>query len=86
MKKIKTEPTVFVIFGATGDLNSRKITPALYHLYLDNWLPENFQIIGTGRTKLTNEDFRAKLFEAINEFSRSGKADHSKWQSFADHI
>ena len=61
MKQIKTEPTIFVIFGGTGDLNARKITPALFHLYLDNWLPEKFKIIGSGRTKLTDEAFRSKL-------------------------
>lgn len=86
MKPIKTDPTIFVIFGGTGDLNSRKITPALYHLFIDQWLPENFAIIGTGRTKLTNEEFREKLFAAVNEFSRSGKADEEKWKAFAEHI
>jgi glucose-6-phosphate 1-dehydrogenase len=86
MKKIKTEPTIFVIFGATGDLTARKITPALYHLYLDEWLPEKFMIIGTGRSKMSHDEFRAKLFDGINQFSRSGKADAQKWEAFAKHI
>src|SRR5688572_14583086 len=86
MKPIKAEPTIFVIFGGTGDLNARKITPALFHLYLDNWLPEKFKIIGSGRTKLTDDAFRAKLLDAINEFSRSGKPDQKKWKQFAEHI
>jgi len=34
------EPTVVVIFGASGDLVQRKIVPALYNLFLDHWLPE----------------------------------------------
>ena len=33
---IKTEPTIFVVFGGTGDLTSRKIAPALYNLFLDS--------------------------------------------------
>ncbi|CAN5769797.1 glucose-6-phosphate dehydrogenase [soil metagenome] len=86
MKEIKPEPTVFVIFGGTGDLNARKITPALYHLFIDGWLPEKFTIIGTGRTKLTDDEFRSKLFDSVNEFSRSGKADAKKWKEFATHI
>ena len=86
MKSTKTQPSIFVIFGGTGDLNSRKITPALYNLYLDNWLPDHFAIIGTGRTKLTNEEFRASLLEGINQFSRNGKADEKKWGEFAAHI
>lgn len=86
MKEIKPEPTVFVIFGGTGDLNARKITPALYHLFIDGWLPEKFTIIGTGRTKLTDDEFRSNLFDSVNEFSRSGKADPKAWKVFASHI
>ncbi|MES2646267.1 MAG: glucose-6-phosphate dehydrogenase [Bacteroidota bacterium] len=86
MKPIKTDPTIFVIFGGTGDLNARKITPALFHLFLDNWLPEKFKIIGSGRTKLTDDAFRKNLLDAINEFSRSGKPDQKKWKLFAEHI
>ncbi|SMB92620.1 glucose-6-phosphate 1-dehydrogenase [Hymenobacter roseosalivarius DSM 11622] len=82
----KSQPTIFVIFGGTGDLNARKLTPALYHLYLDGWLPEHFAIIGSGRTALTDEEFRTRLLDGINQFSRSGKADKDKWKEFAQHI
>ncbi len=86
MKSNKNQPNIFVIFGGTGDLNWRKITPALYNLFLDNWLPDQFTIIGTGRTKLSNDDFRAKLLEGINQFSRSGKADPEQWKKFSDNV
>ncbi len=86
MKPMNLNPTIFIIFGGTGDLNARKITPALFNLYLDGWMPEMFSIIGTGRTKLTDEEFRALLLEGINEFSRRGKADKKKWQEFSRHI
>jgi glucose-6-phosphate 1-dehydrogenase len=82
----KIQPIIFVIFGGTGDLNARKLTPALYHLFLDNWLPEHFAIIGSGRSKLSDEEFRTKLLEGVNQFSRSGKADKDKWSAFAEHI
>ncbi|RYY30631.1 MAG: glucose-6-phosphate dehydrogenase [Sphingobacteriaceae bacterium] len=86
MKSTKNQPTVFVIFGGTGDLNWRKITPALYNLFLDDWLPERFSIIGTGRTKLSDDDFKTKLLDGINQFSRNGKADPEKWKAFSDNI
>jgi glucose-6-phosphate 1-dehydrogenase len=86
MSTIKSEPTVFVIFGGTGDLNARKLAPALYNLFLDGWLPKQFSIIGTGRTKLTDEEFRRNLNEGINNFSRSGKADKEKWAEFEKNI
>ena len=82
----KSEPTIFIIFGGTGDLNSRKIAPALYNLFLDGWLPKQFSIIGTGRTKLDDEKFRDNLHNDINQFSRSGKADEKKWAEFSANI
>jgi len=82
----KPEPTIFIIFGGTGDLNFRKLIPALYNLFLDGWMPEQFCIIGTGRTKLDNDQFKTKLLDGINEFSRSGKAKDGKWEEFSQHI
>ena len=86
MKSTQSQPTIFVIFGGTGDLNWRKVTPALYNLFLDNWIPEQFAIIGSGRTKLSDDDFKAKMLDGVNQFSRRGKADPEKWASFASHI
>ena len=86
MKEIKSQPTIFVIYGATGDLCQRKLAPALYNLFLDGWMPDKFAIIGAGRTVMSNEDFRKKLLEGINQFSRTGKAAEDKWAQFAEHI
>ncbi len=83
---IKTQPTIFIIFGGTGDLTSRKIAPALYNLFLDGWLPAKYSIIGTGRTKLTDETFRQNLHNDIDQFSRSGKAKADKWGEFEKNI
>ncbi len=84
--KLKPEPTIFIIFGGTGDLNARKLAPALYNLYLDGWMPKQFSIIGTGRTKLTDEQFRNNLLNDINQFSRSGKTTKAKWEDFSKNI
>jgi glucose-6-phosphate 1-dehydrogenase len=84
--EIKSESTIFVIFGGTGDLNARKLAPALYNLFLDGWLPEQFSIIGTGRTQLSDEQFRTNLLEDINQFSRSGKAVPKKWEAFSKNV
>ncbi len=84
--KIKSQPTIFVIFGGTGDLNARKLAPALYNLYLEGWLPEQFALIGTGRTKLSDDEFRERMLKDINEFSRSGEAKDDKWQGFVPNV
>ena len=39
-------PTVFVLFGATGDLARRKLLPGLFHLAEAGLLPERFGILG----------------------------------------
>jgi len=38
-------PTLFVIFGATGDLAQKKIFPALFDLYSKDLLPDQFYIV-----------------------------------------
>jgi glucose-6-phosphate 1-dehydrogenase len=83
---LKSQPVIFIIFGGTGDLNLRKITPALYNLFCDDWLPDQFVIVGTARTKLTDDEFRDRLLEGVNQFSRNGKADQNKWAEFASHV
>lgn len=81
-----SQPSIFIIFGGTGDLNKRKIIPALYNLFLENWLPEDFAIIGTGRTDFTDEAFRDSLLEGINKFSRKGKPKNEEWAKFSSRI
>ncbi len=54
----KNIPTVFIIFGATGDLMAKKITPALFQLYKDNKLPGMFKIVGFSRRNWSQEEFK----------------------------
>ncbi len=86
ISNIKSKPLIFILFGGSGDLAARKIIPALYNLFLDGWLPEQFSIIGTGRRELTDPDFRGKLLEGINKFSRKGQAEASQWQIFSERV
>ncbi len=82
----KAAPTILVIFGGTGDLAKRKLIPAFYNLYVDGWMPEKFAIIGLGRTKLKDDDFRDRLYEGLTSFSRSGKPTDEKWATFKDSL
>ncbi len=83
---LRSQPTIFFIFGGTGDLTSRKLIPALYNLFLDGWMPEKFAVIGMGRTSYSNEQFRALLLEDLNKFSRGGKAEQEKWEDFSANV
>ena len=60
-------PTVFVIFGATGDLTSRKLVPALFHLYREGHLPSLFQVMGFARRDLSHEDFQGNIQNIIRK-------------------
>lgn len=63
-----------IFFGATGDLAALKLFPAICELYCQKQLPENFQIIGFGRTALEQEQFRKMFIENIDR-KHQGKAD-----------
>src|ERR1700761_2102409 len=48
----RPDPSIVVIFGASGDLTKRKLLPALYHLEQSGFLPENFAVLGVARRSL----------------------------------
>jgi glucose-6-phosphate 1-dehydrogenase len=66
----RPEPCVLVIFGASGDLTRRKLVPALYALAVRNLLPDPFAVVGTARTELSSDEFRAEMEEAVREHAR----------------
>ena len=82
----KTNATIFLIFGGTGDLTKRKIMPALYNLFLADWLPENFAIIGSASSEMSEEKYKTELLNAVNQFSRNGKTKKEDWTKFSSHI
>ena len=62
---IKPKPTIFMIFGGTGDLAERKLIPALYNLFLENYLHKEFAIVGLGRTDYNDESFIKNLLSGV---------------------
>ena len=82
----KAAPTIAVIFGGTGDLTKRKLVPAFYHLFLDKWLPQQFAVIGLGRTPFNDANYRDRLEEGLREFSRSGEPIDEKWDQFSNSL
>ena len=64
-------PTAMVVFGGSGDLAHRKIVPALYNLELHRLLPQNFAFVGSSRSEYSDEEYRADMRKAVEEFSRT---------------
>ena len=83
---LRPGPVVLVIFGAGGDLSWRKLIPAIYNLFLDKWLPDEFAIIGVDRREMNLEEFHDHLLDGVNRFSRRGKADPTTWSDFTSHL
>ncbi len=78
-------PCTMVIFGATGDLTSRKLVPALYNLQRDRLLPHGFSVVGFARRDWSDDFFRQTMHDATEKFSRTG-LEAELWGSFADGI
>jgi glucose-6-phosphate 1-dehydrogenase len=83
VRDVQPDPTVLVILGAGGDLTWRKLVPALFNLFLDQWLPDQFAIIGVDRKEMSDEEFRQHMRDGVDQFSRRGKANDAAWDKFA---
>jgi glucose-6-phosphate 1-dehydrogenase len=77
---------IIVIFGASGDLASRKLIPAIFSLKTQKIMPEKFAIVGAGRTKMSNEDFRTKMSGAIISYSEEKVSDENLIAEFVQDI
>ena len=58
-----------VIFGASGDLTSRYLVPALARLWQAGQLPEDFCVTGVGRRDADSTAFRQEMAEALDRFA-----------------
>jgi glucose-6-phosphate 1-dehydrogenase len=76
------EPCAIVIFGASGDLTQRKLLPALYSLMANRFLPREFGVVGVARTELTDDEFRARMREGVEEHRGDGLRD-DVWEELA---
>jgi glucose-6-phosphate 1-dehydrogenase len=76
---------VLVLFGATGDLAKRKLFPGFFHLFREGLMPEDFRIIGSGRTSPGSDDvFRQHINEALQQHGRGELDEH--WDEFAARV
>src|SRR5450759_4031726 len=83
---LQLQPTVFAIFGGSGDLTWRKLVPSLFDLFQDMNMPEDFSIIALDRIKLNDKELHKRFRDGIEKFSRKGKFSDKVWSKFARHI
>lgn len=66
-KKVPMAPTILVVLGATGDLMRRKITPALFHLFEKDELPEQFHVVGFSRQDFSDAAFQEEISGILDD-------------------
>ncbi len=81
---MNNHPISILIFGASGDLTQRKLIPALFNLHQTERLPD-IHILGTSRSKFTDEEFRNRLLAGIHKFNPESFRAES-WENFSQKI
>lgn len=74
-----------VIFGASGDLTSRKLVPALYRLFQKSQLPADTRIVGVSRSPFEHAAWRDQLAISTAKFTEA-HFDTTCWQAFSQQI
>ena len=80
----KADSCVLVIFGATGDLTKRKLLPALLDLAGKGCMTNQFHVMGIGRTKISDEDFRSAMHDAM--IAAKANFSEADWKQFAEKL
>src|SRR5699024_4312317 len=83
---MNTQPfkTAIALFGATGDLSSRKLLPSMFHLFQEGSLKDDFVIIAVGRRDFSDADFRKMAEESISSNKKLENLDGLG--SFLQHV
>jgi len=74
--------TQVVIFGASGDLTSRKLVPGLFASFREGQLPGRVQVIGVARRPWDRSDFQGVLEARMDEDDRHAE----DWQRFVQQV
>lgn len=85
-KERLAEPFAMVVLGAHGDLTKRKLIPAIYALFCDGLLPQDFCIVGMSRTQISDEEFRNSMKDSLIKFAPELTFTDANWDRFASKI
>ena len=79
----RADPCTIVILGVNGDLAKRKLLPAIYQLAKDNLLPDGCDVLGIAREDMSDDEFRARMHEAIRASEEISDFDERVWEGLA---
>ena len=78
--------TLFVLFGAGGDLSWRLVFPALFNLFLYGHLPQRFLLLAIDRSDNDDAALAEHYYQGITANSRRGTPTPESWQTFSGTI
>ena len=78
--------TLFILFGASGDLSWRLVVPALFNLFLDGHLPHRFRLLAVDRLDSDAGSIAKHLHQGVSMNSRRGAPQPEDWIAFATMI
>ena len=81
----RPDPTVFVLFGATGDLARRMVLPAFYRLATEGLLPDEWMLVGNGRGDVAHENFQDDVRKALAGVGHDVDNDDA-WPRFCERL
>jgi glucose-6-phosphate 1-dehydrogenase len=67
-----------VLFGASGDLTSRLVMPAIAQLANEDRLPAGFHVVGSANTDWTTADFQEHIRDALAQHAQDVPAVHDR--------
>jgi glucose-6-phosphate 1-dehydrogenase len=73
-------PCGLVVFGASGDLAHRKLYSSLFELYRRDLMSHRFYLLGCGRSRISDEQFRQTVEHSLRQTSKN--ADLRKVSDF----
>jgi len=79
------DAAAIIIFGASGDLTSRKLVPSLFSAFRKKRLGAGTHIVGFSRTPMTHDEFRDRLRIRAARFL-GAEYDEDAWHRFAPSI
>ncbi len=82
---MKAEACTYVIYGATGNLSRIKLMPALYHLDVENLLPEGSKILAIGRREWDQQKWQSEVRDMLEAKARDG-LDETIFKRFCDRM
>ena len=83
---VSTSDTTVLIFGASGDLTSRKLIPALFRLSQQQYLSSRCPVIGVARRPKSHDEFRTEMRNTVQARLGEDKFDAAAWDVFAKQL